>query len=51
MMRRRIGVVLQDKRLLEHLTAFDNVALTVPATSGIAIGLPMTFASVPDATR
>jgi cell division transport system ATP-binding protein len=27
MMRRRIGVVLQDKRLLEHLNAFDNVAL------------------------
>jgi cell division transport system ATP-binding protein len=26
-MRRRIGVVLQDKRLLEHLNAFDNVAL------------------------
>lgn len=27
MMRRRIGVVLQDKRLLEHLNAFDNVSL------------------------
>ncbi len=27
MMRRKIGVVLQDKRLLEHLNAFDNVAL------------------------
>lgn len=27
MMRRRIGVVLQDKRLLEHLSAFDNVSL------------------------
>jgi cell division transport system ATP-binding protein len=25
--RRRIGVVLQDKRLLEHLDAFENVAL------------------------
>jgi cell division transport system ATP-binding protein len=27
MMRRRIGVVLQEKRLLEHLNAFENVAL------------------------
>ena len=26
-MRRRIGVVFQEKRLLEHLDAFDNVAL------------------------
>jgi cell division transport system ATP-binding protein len=26
-MRRRIGVIFQDKRLLEHLNAFDNVAL------------------------
>ncbi len=26
-MRRRIGVVFQDKRLLEHLNAFDNVSL------------------------
>jgi cell division transport system ATP-binding protein len=26
-MRRRIGVVFQDKRLLDHLSAFDNVSL------------------------
>jgi cell division transport system ATP-binding protein len=34
MMRRRIGVVLQEKRLLEHLTAFDNVALPLRLAGG-----------------
>jgi len=39
-LRRRIGVVFQDQRLLEHLSAFDNAALPLrlagrkPATYG-----------------
>lgn len=36
--RRRLGVVFQDFRLLEHMTAFDNVAL------------PLRIAQVPEAT-
>ena len=32
--RRRIGVVFQDKRLLEHLSAFDNVALPLRLAGG-----------------
>ncbi len=38
MMRRRIGVVLQDKRLLEHLNAFDNVALPLRLAGRKATG-------------
>lgn len=34
MMRRQIGVVLQEKRLLEHLNAFDNVALPLRLAGG-----------------
>lgn len=32
--RRRMGVVFQDFRLLDHLTAFDNVALPLRLTGG-----------------
>jgi cell division transport system ATP-binding protein len=32
--RRRIGVVFQDKRLLEHLSAFENVALPLRLAGG-----------------
>ena len=33
-MRRRIGVVFQEFRLLEHLSAFDNVALPLRVAGG-----------------
>ena len=33
-MRRRIGVVFQDFRLLDHLSAFDNVALPLRVAGG-----------------
>jgi cell division transport system ATP-binding protein len=33
-LRRRIGVVFQDFRLLEHLSAFDNVALPLRIAGG-----------------
>jgi len=33
-LRRRIGVVFQDFRLLEHLSAFDNVALPLRLAGG-----------------
>jgi cell division transport system ATP-binding protein len=33
-MRRRIGVVFQDVRLLDHLSAFDNVALPLRISGG-----------------
>src|SRR5665213_4497251 len=32
--RRRIGVVYSDKRLLDHLNAFDNVALPLRLAGG-----------------
>lgn len=38
MMRRRLGVVFQDFRLLDHMTAFDNVALPL-RVAGIAPGV------------
>jgi cell division transport system ATP-binding protein len=36
LMRRKMGVVLQEKRLLEHLNAFDNVALPLRLAGGKA---------------
>lgn len=38
MMRRRLGVVFQDFRLLDHMTAFDNVALPL-RVAGVAPGV------------
>ncbi|MBX7197957.1 MAG: cell division ATP-binding protein FtsE [Rhodospirillaceae bacterium] len=37
-MRRRLGVVFQDFRLLDHMTAFDNVALPL-RVAGVAPGV------------
>ena len=43
--RRRIGMVFQDVRLIDHLSTFDNVALPLringaPATSRSAVSFP-----------
>ncbi len=38
LMRRRLGVVFQDFRLLDHMTAFDNVALPL-RVAGVAPGV------------
>ena len=45
-LRRRIGVVFQDFRLLDHLSAFDNVALPLRLAGKKGVGFrPMTCAS------